>query len=201
MLDASIHLDQQARQRTASAADAALLADRLRAAARRATAALDTDAGPATPPAPAPPAPPEAPAGPLDEVTASALGDVDVAGSRLRVWPTHVELLDPHGQPCGRMDLAAVDRVDVRRRLASTTIAVLGGDGASLVLKGVAHAAATRMRDAIEAHRPAPDPLTTAELAKALRHLRELHDLGLLTDQEVAEKRDRLRARAARPRG
>lgn len=191
-----IHDTALARQRVASEADAALLADRRRQAALRLV--RDDDA---QPPDDEPVAAPEAV--PLFEATTSALGgDVDAAGQLLVVWSDRVEQRDGRGRVRARLALEAVDQVQVRRRLSSATLVVTAVDGSSLVLKGVKPAAAARFRDTVAQLRLAdPSPSSATPTAEALRRLDELAAMGLLTDKELAEKRSVVAQRGVQRRG
>jgi hypothetical protein len=185
-----------ARQRAASEADAALLADRRRQAALRLV--RDDDTAPAAGAGPA--APPEEV--PLFEATTSALGgDVDAAGQTLVVWSDRVEQRDGRGRVRARLALEAIDQVEVRRRLSSATLVVTAVDGSSLVLKGVKPASAARFRDTVAQLRLADPSSSATPTAEALRRLDELAAMGLLTDKELAEKRSVVAQRGVQCRG
>ncbi len=117
--------EDSVRLRGASQADAALLADRRRAAALRLvssgeTAAIPDGDGDVGEP-------------PLFEATTSAIGgDVDAAGDRLVVWSDRVELRDAKDRVRARVSVDAIDQVEVRKRLTSATLTVKGAEGEAL---------------------------------------------------------------------
>jgi hypothetical protein len=128
---------------------------------------------------------------PLFEATTSAIGgDVDAAGDRLAVWADRVELRDGRDRLRGRVAVDAIDRVEVRKRLTSSTVIVTGTGGERLVLKGIKAAAAVLFRDAVAGlERPSPGTTAATPTAEALRRVDELAAMGLLTAREAAEKR------------
>lgn len=186
----------QTAQQTSSRSDAALLDDRRRQAALRIVGDDRTAPEPATEQR----SPDEVP---LYEARTSAIGgDVDDAGNRLVVWPDRVELRDGQGRIRAVMALEAIDRVEVRRRLTSATVTVTGTDRRSLELKGVKTASAGRLRDTIAGLKLTPDTgAASTPTAEAIRRIRDLAAMGLLTEQEVAEKRALLAQRSSQRHG
>jgi hypothetical protein len=193
--DDHLNRDESARQYDASQADAALLADRRRQAALR----LVRDGDAATTPT----VPDDQAGTPLFEAVTSAIGgDVDAAGERLLVWSDRVELRDGRDRVRGRLTIDDIGRVDVRKRLTSATLTVVGADGRTLVLKGVKAASAARFRDTVAGLKLTPGTgAASTPTAEALRRIKDLAAMGLLTEKEVAEKRALLAQRSAQPRG
>lgn len=173
--------------RVSSPSGAALLAERRRRASLRVV--LD-DVGAAND------GPSDCAQAPLFEATTSSIGgDVDAAGTRLVVWPDRVELRDRADRARAVIEVAAIDRVEVRRRLTSATLAVTGAGGESLVLKGVKPTSAARFRDIVGGLKLPVRSASTTPTSEALRRLDELAALGLLTDEELADERSSLARR------
>ncbi|GIU84965.1 MAG: hypothetical protein KatS3mg008_1740 [Acidimicrobiales bacterium] len=129
---------------------------------------------------------------PLFEVKTSAIGgDVDRAGSRMLVYHDRLELVDHKGRKQGFVTLRDLDRMRVRRRLTSVSVEVGGAHGTLLKLKGVRPAAADELRRVIASLKlelmPLENPSTPT--ASVLRNLNALAAMGLLTQDELAEKR------------
>ncbi len=182
--------------RESSQADAELAVDRRRQAALRLVRDHDADGVAIVDER-------ETDEAPLFEATTSAIGgDVDAAGTRLLVWPDRAEMRDRNDRPRAAIPVAAIDQVEVRKRLTSATLRVTSTGGDSLVLKGVRPAAAARFRDAVAGlKRPTPSASSSTPTSEALRRLDELAAMGLLTEREVAEKRSLLARRSVQRRG
>jgi hypothetical protein len=132
----------------------------------------------------------------LFEATASSVGDVDEAGKSLVVLTDAVELRERDGQVVVRVPIGDVRTVDIRRRLASTTVVVVADDHDPLELRGLRPALARDLRDAIAAllvpeHR---DGAATPTV-EALRRLDDLARKGLLSDKELIQRRSQLARR------
>jgi hypothetical protein len=182
-------------RKQASQADAALLAERRRQAALRVVREGDPSSSTHQDPVPD--------EVPLFEATTSAIGgDVDAAGNRLVVWPDRVELRDGKDRVRAVIGVAAIAQVTVRRRLTSATLTVSGTGGESMVLKGVKPSSAARFRHTVAALKlPADGEASSTPTSEALRRLDELAAMGLLTDEEVANKRSLLAQRSLQRRG
>jgi hypothetical protein len=127
----------------------------------------------------------------LFEARTSALGgDVDAAGERLLVWPDRVELRDRSDRVRAGIRIEVIERVEVRKRLTSATITITGGEHAPVVLKGVKLASAARFRDTVAGLKLTPESsAASTPTVEALRRIKDLAAMGLLTEREVAEKR------------
>lgn len=129
---------------------------------------------------------------PLFEVKTSAIGgDVDRAGSRLLVYADRVALIDERRRSGGTVSIRELDRMRVRRRLTSVTVELGSVDGKVLELKGVRPSAADELRRLLASLKlelmPLENPSTPT--ASVLRNLNALAAMGLLTQDELAEKR------------
>lgn len=125
---------------------------------------------------------------PLFEATTSAIGgDVDAAGDRLLVWPDRVELRDRKDRVRAVIPVAAIDQVEVRKRLTSATLSVTGTGGESLVLKGLRPPAAAGFRHTVAGLKleSVSTPASATPTSEALRRIKELAAMGLLTEREA----------------
>ncbi|MFP4512131.1 MAG: hypothetical protein ACLFRV_04185 [Acidimicrobiales bacterium] len=139
---------------------------------------------------------------PLFEATTSAIGgDVDTAGDRLLVWPDRVELRDRNDRVRALIPVDAIEQVEVRKRLTSATLSVTGTGGESLVLKGLRQASAVGFRNTVAELKLASASASATPTSEALRRLKELATMGLLTEREVAERRSLLARGSVERRG
>jgi hypothetical protein len=100
-----------------------------------------------------------------------------------------VVLRDVDGVERGAVPIADIVQVEVKRRFSTTSIRIKGSDS-SIKLKGVRLAATVGLRTAITELRFADDPKAPpATRAEVLRRLDEQAAIGLLTDDELTERR------------
>jgi len=121
-------------------------------------------------------------------------GDIDSAGGRILVWPDRVEVIDATGRLDGRMPIDSIVKVAVSKRLTSVTLKVTGTTRRRLTIKGVKASDAAAFRGALADLRTMTDSSQGVPTADALRHLKELVDIGILTDDEFAARRRQLGA-------
>lgn len=159
---------------------------------REAALRLSTGDAPATPAEPASDKPGEAP---YFEAKVSPIGgDIDSAGGRIMVWPDRLEVIDATGRLDGRMPIDTIAKVKVTKRLTSVTVKITGSTHRRLTIKGVKPADATGLRHALaDLRTPNPDGSRGVPTADAIRHLKELVDIGILTDEDFNDRRSRLR--------
>jgi hypothetical protein len=138
----------------------------------------------------------------LLEVRGSALAtDLERWGERLVVLGDRVELRDRNGQVRQQVRGDEIADVVVAKRLTGVTVTIEAGDGTTLEMKGLRPEQAeeirgvvmsqTRRSGPVDPERPTAKQRTRPALDEAglISKLEALHAAGVLTDQELSEKR------------